>query len=1170
VAEPVANDDSYTVGENRYIKPLAITGILANDLRNGQYPPQTIVLDPPTSGQLILAPDGAFTYRPNLHFTGDDAFQYALLEVPPIAISFLADDPEYPDELYSAGDTLTVSFDRPTNTPGGDEPHTRMTVDSLFSFSEFNIGSDYQGSWKNASVYTIEVIDPTGAHAKLGAISATPAGILPIRNASGNSAGASVPSPVLKGSFSITRMTWTNRINVAEDGVRLSSTTAANGFIAGASSNERIIYPASAPHFVQWVVDGTNQHVMAGLNDVDTQTHFSEIDFAAYTERENGRFKVWESGIEKGSFGTYDAGDTIRIETDGSQVYYLVNGSLRYTSTRILSASDFPFILDVAFNSYEASISEAVTNSAQASITWTNQMNVAVKGVTLCSTTATNGFVSGASSKEEILYPTNFPHFVQWVVDSTNQHVIAGLNDLDTQTHFSEIDFAVHTERNTGHFKIRELGVEKGTFGSYSAGDTIRIETECTQVHYLVNDEQRYTTTRTLSENVFPFVFDVAFISENASLSNAKTNSFQFTPSDLLPIPTGSAPNSDTGTFFYDTAVVSISVQATNILVGESEYYQLLRNDTLTVTAANGVLANDLATDGLLSARIESEPSHGSLNLFPDGGFHFVAEGGFTGFDHFVYIPFDSAGDGAPVIVAIRIGNQPPVANDDDFDMDEDSTLIRSGVRGLLINDTDPDFDALTAASVTTPLHGQLTLAVDGAFTYQPAPDFLGTDSFFYRVNDDFANSANATVLIRVANANDIPVSLPESYTTLEDTLLLRSKDLGVLANDTDADNEALRSELITDVTHGNLTLATDGAFTYSPNPTYAGTDSFQYRARDAVAASAVLTVGITVHAVNDPPVAANDSYSVAEQERLIVSVGDGLLTNDDDPEGSTLIALLQAPLFDGDLSLSTNGAFTFLPAPGFSGLTSFGYRAYDETAESLLATVYIDVNSPPTIALVGDVEERVPIGFPYHDAGAIATDFGDGIISKSIVISGVVDTDTIGSYTLRYDVSDSGGLDATAAFRIVTVTNDGVSQTIPLDSGWNLISLPGRSQLQLSQMISADGAALTFFSQNGGLFERLAPQEKLTPGKGYWTFASRPCQLTVVHDVPIPVLLSLPGKAFSLIGPVNLNPWPGPEVPRTLMCWDSRFRTLPPTADLKPFRGYIIYLETGGQFTLR
>jgi hypothetical protein len=69
----------------------------------------------------------------------------------------------------------------------------------------------------------------------------------------------------------------------------------------------------------------------------------------------------------------------------------------------------------------------------------------------------------------------------------------------------------------------------------------------------------------------------------------------------------------------------------------------------------------------------------------------------------------------------------------------------------LLANDTDPDNDLFSVASVTTPANGQATLDAEGAVTYTPAPGFTGTDSFQYVLSDGRGGTDTATVTLTVA-----------------------------------------------------------------------------------------------------------------------------------------------------------------------------------------------------------------------------------------------------------------------------------------------------------------------------------------------------------------------------------------------------------------------------------
>jgi uncharacterized protein len=118
------------------------------------------------------------------------------------------------------------------------------------------------------------------------------------------------------------------------------------------------------------------------------------------------------------------------------------------------------------------------------------------------------------------------------------------------------------------------------------------------------------------------------------------------------------------------------------------------------------------------------------------------------------------ASDHDPVVVGLNLAapNVAPVANDDSYDVDEDTTLTISAP-GVLGNDTDANNDTLTASLVSGPSHGVLTLNTDGSFTYTPAANYNGPDSFTYKANDGALDSNVATVSITVTPVNDAPTA---------------------------------------------------------------------------------------------------------------------------------------------------------------------------------------------------------------------------------------------------------------------------------------------------------------------------------------------------------------------------------------------------------------------------
>src|SRR5207249_895255 len=136
------------------------------------------------------------------------------------------------------------------------------------------------------------------------------------------------------------------------------------------------------------------------------------------------------------------------------------------------------------------------------------------------------------------------------------------------------------------------------------------------------------------------------------------------------------------------------------------------------------------------------------------------------------------------------------------------------------------------------------------------------------------------------------------------------------------------------------------GSFDYTPAANFNGTDSFTYKANDGALDSNVATVTITVNAVNDAPVAVNESYSVNEDTTLNVSTP-GVRSNDTDVENSVLTAILvSGPSHALSFTLNSDGSFDYTPAANFNGTDTFTYKANDGALDSNVATVTITVNA--------------------------------------------------------------------------------------------------------------------------------------------------------------------------------------------------------------------------------
>ncbi|MCB9012245.1 MAG: tandem-95 repeat protein, partial [Actinobacteria bacterium] len=271
--------------------------------------------------------------------------------------------------------------------------------------------------------------------------------------------------------------------------------------------------------------------------------------------------------------------------------------------------------------------------------------------------------------------------------------------------------------------------------------------------------------------------------------------------------------------------------------------YVTTGDGTLQVSAGDGVLANDSDVDhDTLTAEVVSDGSNGHVQLGADGSFAYQPNAGFRGLDSFTYVANDGSATSNPATVTIRVNSQPVVAPDE-YTVTA-GQMLSVDAPGVLANDTDPDGDALVAR-FPGPTPSGFSGHPDGSFTYSPGTDVSGSVVVPYCAADDVSETCS-TVSIQVTPANAAPVADDDSFTTAQGTPLVVDAP-GVLANDQDPDGDGLTAHVATDVSHGALQLNPDGSFAYTPDPGFAGNETFTYRASDQALQSAPATVTIAV-----------------------------------------------------------------------------------------------------------------------------------------------------------------------------------------------------------------------------------------------------------------------------------------------------------------------------------
>ncbi len=221
---------------------------------------------------------------------------------------------------------------------------------------------------------------------------------------------------------------------------------------------------------------------MVGLSNGDTNQDVADIDFALYA-RFSGTLEVYEGGTYKGGFGSYAANDRLRVEVRYGAVRYFKNGTLFYTSA---GTARYPLRVDTALYTTGATITDAKVGN----LTWTDGSNVAISGDSLSKTGTNSAWDAGAISTNSI---ESGDGFVEFTATETDKARIAGLANGNTDNSLSDIEFGIEL-RSDGVVEIFESGTSRGTAGSYSSGDRLRVELKAGIVKYYVNGSAVYTS----------------------------------------------------------------------------------------------------------------------------------------------------------------------------------------------------------------------------------------------------------------------------------------------------------------------------------------------------------------------------------------------------------------------------------------------------------------------------------------------------------------------------------------------------------------------------------------------------------------------------------------------------------------------------------------------------
>ncbi|MGP4058383.1 Ig-like domain-containing protein [Mycobacterium sp. 4D054] len=942
---PVTGDDIYGVDEGA-----VLTGnVLTNDRDVESQSLTASVADGPLNGTVVLDSDGNFQYTPNANFSGVDWFTYlasdgsavstpavVVIVVAPVNGAPVANDDSYTvvedgilagnvlsNDVDDEGDSLTVSL---VSAPANGA--LVLNGDGTFVYTP---AANYNGT--DSFTYIIGDGSLTSRTATV-TVTVTPVNNAPV--AVGDSFGTDEDSG-LSGDV------LTNDTDIDGDSLTATLVTGpAHGTLI-LNADGSFEYTPHADHrgtdiFTYTVTDGTLTSSVATVSITVNQVNDTPTAVDDF-------FTIDEDAVQSGTVITNDGdvdGDPLTVS--------VVDGPARGT---LLLNADGTF-----------------TYTPHADYHGTDSFTYTVTDGTLTSSVATVSIVIDPVNDSPVAGDDSFTF--------DEDHILTGgvlANDSDVDGDSLTVSLVNGPARGTlilnadGSFTYTPNADYHGTDSfTYTVTDGTLTSSVAT-VSFTVNPvndtpvagNDSYTVAEdgTFTGNVLSNDTDVDGDNLTATVVDGPAHgtltfnadgSFTYTPdTDYHGVDSFTYRASDAATT-GNTALVTIAVTAVND-APVSIHDNVTTNEDTSVTG--NVLANDTDVDGdALQATVVAGPANGTLILNADGTFTYTPNADFHGTDTFTY----EAGDGittssaATVSITINPVNDTPVADNDSYATDEDTSLTGS----VLANDTDADGNPLTATLVTGPANGTLTLNADGTFTYTPIADYHGTDSFTYTAGDGAAASSTATVNITVAPVNDAPVAAGDAYTTNEDTQLTGN----VLTNDIDADGNPLTATVVTGPGRGTLTFNGDGTFTYTPDADYHGTDTFTYEVGDGTATSSVATVSITISPVNDAPVAVNDSYTTNEDTKLTGNV----LTNDTDADGNPLTAAVGTGPAHGTLTLNADGSFEYTPDANYHGTDVFTYTINDGALNSRTAIVSI------AIAAVNDAPAAVNDSYTINE----------------------------------------------------------------------------------------------------------------------------------------------------------------------------------------------------------
>jgi hypothetical protein len=338
----------------------------------------------------------------------------------------------------------------------------------------------------------------------------------------------------------------------------------------------------------------------------------------------------------------------------------------------------------------------------------------------------------------------------------------------------------------------------------------------------------------------------------------------------------------------------------------------------------------DVDDNSTLTFEVVGQPANGTLSGIPPN-LSYLPKAGYTGNDSFTYRARDGIANSAVnAVVSINVSN----ANRAPLAQPKSTNTLKGKAVAVVLSGSDADGNPLSYRITEAPANGTL-VGTPPMLRYVPNAGWSGEDSFKYVANDGVADSAAATVRVKVKVSNGMPLATGRSL------VVNWNVASAVLLGGSDPDADPLEFFVLARPLFGTLS-GTPPNLTYTPNSGFRGKDRFTFRVRDGIAFSTPAVVELSViNPNNRAPIAVARSLS--------------------GPVGKPVAIALQASDADGDplsyrvVTRPTAGKLlgkapnlVFRPQRGSSGQFTFTYLASDGFLDSAPVTVTVNIVPAP------------------------------------------------------------------------------------------------------------------------------------------------------------------------------------------------------------------------------